>query len=73
MVRFLVASLKRELFYAKQSHLQRRNLISGTINLALLFSPPSLLLKFGPFSKLTRFSYKSSLGLRDVTRLIFSP
>lgn len=42
VVHFLVASLKGELFYEKQCHLPKRNLIWGMINLAMFLSkhPP---------------------------------
>lgn len=74
MVHFSVASLKGELFYEKQCRLPKRNLILGMINLALFFSKTFFFFFFllGPFGKLTLFSYKSFLGLEDVTRLIFS-
>lgn len=43
MVHFFVASLKGELFYEKQCHLPKRNLILGMINLALFSQTPPLL------------------------------
>lgn len=38
MFHLLVAFFKGELFYEKQCHLPKRNLILGTVNLALFFS-----------------------------------
>ena len=68
VVYFSVASLKGELFYEGQCHL-KRNLILGMTNLALFFSK-IFFFNLVHLVKLTLFSYKDFLGLKDVIRLI---